>query len=297
MSILNSPLKEWSSYEDIKLHMENGSGAVQLSGCIDAAKAYLIQGLSSKKTKLIVTFNEQRAKELLEDFKVFEKNVFYYPAKDVLFYQADIRGNILTSQRLSTLKAMQENPDCTVITTFDALMDRLIPFEELQNGIKEFKVGNTISLNDITKELISMGYERRFQVEAVGEFALRGGILDIFPLSEDAPIRIELWDDEIDSIRSFDVESQRSIEQLSSVLVYPATEVILDEERIERGLGLIEKEAKELYEKFRGEFKTEESFRLKSMVEELREGLETRTNLIQAESFLTYFDDRNMNIL
>ena len=76
MSILNSPLKEWSSYEDIKLHMENGSGAVQLSGCIDAAKAYLIQGLSSKKTKLIVTFNEQRAKELLEDFKVFEKNVF-----------------------------------------------------------------------------------------------------------------------------------------------------------------------------------------------------------------------------
>ncbi len=296
MSILSSPLTEWSNYEDLKSHIEKGEGALQIAGCIDSAKAYLMQGLSSER-RLVITFTEQRAKELLEDFKVFEKNVYYYPAKDVLFYQADIRGNVLTSQRLSTIKMMQENPECTIITTFDALMDRLISPEELQAGVKEFQVGKTITLNKVAKELVAMGYEKQFQVETAGDFALRGGILDIFPLSEESPIRIELWDDEIDSIRSFDVESQRSIQQMDQAVVYPATEVILSEDCIEKGLKKIKKEAEILCEKFRKEFKTEEGFRIKSMVEELEEGLTTGTDLVAAESFLTYFYENTVTFL
>lgn len=82
-----------------------------------------------------------------------------------------------------------------------------------------------------------MGYESASQVETAGEFAIRGGIIDIFPLTEENPYRIELWDDEIDSIRSFDVESQRSIENLESIEIYPAAELILTEQEKQEGLN------------------------------------------------------------
>ncbi|MCR4956422.1 MAG: transcription-repair coupling factor [Lachnospiraceae bacterium] len=289
MSILNEPLKQWSGYEAIEKHLVSGEGAIQITGCIDAAKSYVMQGITTNQTMLVVTFSEQKAKELLEDMKVYKKNVYYYPAKDVLFYQADIRGNVLTGQRLSTLKAMKEESECVVITTFDALMDRLVLPEELYGYVQTFHPGDTIQLNKVTKDLVAMGYEKNYQAESVGQFALRGGILDIFPLSEDAPIRIELWDDEIDSIRSFDVESQRSIETLEQVVIYPAREMILSNDRAEKGLKSIKKDGKAISEKFRKEFKTEESYRVKSMVESLEEGIKNGTQLIGAESYLTYF--------
>ena len=96
-----------------------------------------------------------------------------------------------------------------------------------------------------------MGYERAAQVEASGQFSVRGGIIDIFPLTEENPWRIELWGDEIDSIRSFDAESQRSIENLEEISVYPAAELILSRRQIEEGIREIEKEAGECIKKFR----------------------------------------------
>ena len=83
-------------------------------------------------------------------------------------------------------------------------------------------------LEELKKTLVSLGYERMGQVEGEGQFAIRGGILDIFPLTEETPVRVELWGDEVDSIRSFDVESQRSIENLEELVIYPATEVPAD---------------------------------------------------------------------
>ncbi|MBE5905708.1 MAG: transcription-repair coupling factor [Lachnospiraceae bacterium] len=297
MRFLNKPLLEWGNYEAVQQHIQKQTGTIQISGCMDAAKAYLISGLDAAKNRLVVTFHEQKAKELLEDFKVFDENVYYYPAKDVLFYQADIRGNLLTSERLCVLKAMKEQERCTVITTFDALLDRLMPPEELYRAVLSFKVGESVSLSEVTAELVSMGYEKNYQVEGVGEFAVRGGILDIFPLSEDAPIRIEFWGDEIDSIRSFDVESQRSMEQMQETLVYPATELILTKERLEAGLSKIKKETEVREEKFRKNMNTEEAFRLRSMVEALSEGLENGTDMVSAGSFLTYFYEDTVTFL
>ncbi|MGN0169417.1 MAG: transcription-repair coupling factor [Lachnospiraceae bacterium] len=297
MSILKSPLQNWSSYEEVQQHIDSGSGAIQIFGCIDAAKAYTIQALTAGKTRLIVTFSEQKAKELLEDYRLYDKRALYYPAKDVLFYQADIRGNLLTCQRLSVLKAIQEREECTIITTFDALMDRLVLPEDLYRSVEVFRVGSVLNLDEITRKLVLMGYEKNYQVESAGQFALRGGILDIFPLSEESPVRIELWDDEIDSIRSFDAESQRSIEQLTEVAVYPATEVVLTESRMQQGLGRMKEEALRLSDGFRKEFKTEEAYRIKSLAESLEEGLTAGTDIIQAESFLTYFYEKTGTFL
>lgn len=296
MSMFERTLTEWGNFEAVEKHRDQ-SGVVQVSGCMDAAKAYLMQGVSGTKQKLVVTFSEQRAKELAEDLKVFEDAVYYYPAKDVLFYQADIRGNLLTSERLSVLKAMAEGEALTVVTTFDALLDRLVMPEELYSQVKRLEVGAPLELSRIARELVAMGYEKNPQVEGVGEFAIRGGILDVFPLSEDAPIRIELWGDEIDSIRSFDVQSQRSIENLDAVTIYPATEMALDEERRDRGLKKIEKEAALRVTKLREAMKTEEAYRLSSMVEVLKDGLVDGLDMASAGSFLTYFYENTVTFV
>ena len=96
-----------------------------------------------------------------------------------------------------------------------------------------------------------MGYVRGYQVEAAGEFAVRGGILDIYPFTEENPLRMELWGDEVDSLRNFDVESQRMIENLDEITVYPACEFILSGEMREKGIQKLRAESKKVQEQFR----------------------------------------------
>ena len=290
MSVLETPIKELKDYEEIKKHLTSGRGVIQLSGCIDAIKPYLIQGLSQGgAVKLLVTFSEQKAKELVEDYKVFDKNVVYYPAKDVLFYQADIRGNLLTRERLSVIKQLRTTPGLTVVTTFDSLMDRLLLPEILYSHVLEIHSGDTLDMNQLPVQLVEMGYVKRAQVDTPGQFAVRGGIIDIFPLSEDVPVRIELWDDEVDSIRSFDAESQRSIETLDEVEIYPATEIIMSKEVLKKGLSGIWADGERIKKEFYDRGKPEEAYRIKQAVEELEEALVHGLEYTSAESFLTYF--------
>ena len=93
----------------------------------------------------------------------------------------------------------------------------------------QIAVGDTLDFTELQEELVSMGYEREAEIAGPGQFAVRGGILDLYPLTEEFPIRVELWGDEVDSIRSFDVESQRSIENLQSAVIYPAAELELEQ--------------------------------------------------------------------
>ena len=183
---------------------------------------------------------------MLEEYRFFDKNVAYYPAKDILFYQSDIRGNVLTSERINALKMMAEEKECTIITTFDGLMNPMPAPEKFIQAVKKISVGDTVELNGLTRHLVELGYEKNYQAETMGEFSVRGGIIDIFPLTEETPFRIELWGDEVDSIRSFDPESQRSIENLEEIYIYPACELVLTEEELRNGVARIQKEAEKL---------------------------------------------------
>ena len=95
MKTFVEPLQSLSGFEDMIKTAEN-KGLISITGCIDQQKPHLIYGFGDRKNKLIVTANEQRARELYDDYRFFDKNVVYYPAKDVLFYQSDLRGNLLT---------------------------------------------------------------------------------------------------------------------------------------------------------------------------------------------------------
>ncbi|MBQ9580371.1 MAG: transcription-repair coupling factor, partial [Lachnospiraceae bacterium] len=214
MGIFGNPLKNLLSYEIIEQRRKKTGGLIQLSGSIDAVKPCLVNGLSTKKNRLLITYSEIKARELLDEYRMYDREVMYYPAKDVLFYQADVRGNLLTTNRLSVLKRMNEDKGLTIITTFDALMDCLIEPDEFYEYVITVASGEDIDVEDFKRKLVSMGYEKNYQVERPGDFAIRGGIIDIYPISEELPYRIELWDTQVDSIRRFDIESQRSVEDL-----------------------------------------------------------------------------------
>lgn len=293
MKSFTEPLLGLKEYVELKTQLKKGKKEVlQVSGCIDAQKPHFMYSLLQEgESAILVTSQEQNAKEFYESYRFFDRRTVYYPARDVLFYQSDIRGNLLTAQRLTAIKAILEQPSVTVITTFDALMDRLAPREEVEKAILTCCLGDVLDMEAMKARLVQMGYERNYQAESAGQFAVRGGILDIFPLTEENPYRIELWGDEIDSMRSFDPESQRSIENLERVRIYPACEVSLFPERIEEGLQRLQEDGETLYQAFRKEMKTEEAYRIKTMVDSLSEEIRELGYSGSLDSLLTYFLD------
>ena len=298
MKTVTEALKDWADYERLQNLLKKETGIFQISGCVDAGKAHMVYNLSNGfPKKIIATFSEQKAKELYEDCRFFDKNTVYYPAKDILFYQSDLRGNQLTKERVNAIKVLLEEEEVTLITTFDGLMNRLMGLEKFREFVEYLEVGDTLNLDKFSKKLTAMGYEKNYQVESNGQFAIRGGILDIYPLTEENPYRIELWGDEIDSIRSFAPDSQRSIENLERISIYPASEVIFDEETKKQGLKKIEKDGQKLYKKYRESMMTEEAHRVETMVKTLREEVEELGILAGTESYLDYFEAETVSLL
>ena len=174
---------------------------------------------------LVLTYNEIRAKELCEDAAAFlSLSPSLYPARDLLFWGADVEGSLLARERMQILRRLLEQDGTFTVTTADALLDRLASPGYLRKNVIRLKAGGVHDLSALTQQLVRLGFVRAEVVEMPGEFAVRGGILDLYPLTEENPLRVEFWDDEIDAIRSFDPVSQRSIENLEEIAVYPAAE-------------------------------------------------------------------------
>lgn len=225
MKAFSQPLQNLAEYEEIKRSLTQGQGIVQISGCMDSQKAHFAYGLGNEgKYCLIIAADDQKAKDFYQDYKFYEPGALFYPGKDLLFYRTDIHGNQLIKERMKTVKALLESDGVTVITSINGCMDYLRPLHEIRESLLHFESDSLLDLDELKKKLVSMGYERTAQVEMSGQFSVRGGIVDIFPLTEENPWRIELWGDEVDSIRSFDVESQRSLENLDEITIYPAAE-------------------------------------------------------------------------
>ena len=226
MSIFANPLRDLEWYQELEKRAAAGKGPLHVTGLSDTAKAHFLTSLCEKERpwKLVVTYDEARARELLDDCRCFTERVWLYPARDLLFFAADIRGFEVSRERISIRRRMAEEPDGVVITTIDGLMDRLEEPDRFRNSVFVIDESDTVDLRRLSERLVALGYERTEEVDGIGQFSVRGGIIDIFPPTEDLPVRIELWDTDIDSIRSFDPESQRSVERLTQVEIYPARE-------------------------------------------------------------------------
>ena len=220
-----APLLELAEYETIQKKRREKQGLVQIAGCVTSQKTHMMYALGDGfDNKIIAVSSETKAKQIYEEYKFLDSNVYLYPAKDLLFYQADLRGKYLIKRRMEVFQALMEQQGVTVVTTFDGFMDALIPLGEMKRRVASVKLGDVVDFEELKTDMVRLGYDREEQIEGPGQFAVRGGIMDIYPLTEEVPIRIELWGDEVDSIRTFDVESQRSIENLQEIRIYPASD-------------------------------------------------------------------------
>ena len=233
MKAFLTPLQGLAEFEQIKEKSKTNKGILQVSGCMESQKSHLMYGLSGiAPYRLILAEDERRAREIYEDYRFYDRKVYSYPAKDLLFFQADIHGNLLIRQRMKVIKALLEEKELTVVTSIDGCMDFLESLEKIKEQLIHYESDSTVDTEQLKNQLVALGYERVGQVEMPGQFSVRGGIVDIYCLTEENPWRIELWGDEIDSIRSFDPESQRSLENLEEITIYPAVEHIGDKDMV-----------------------------------------------------------------
>ncbi|MDO5833564.1 MAG: transcription-repair coupling factor [Lachnospiraceae bacterium] len=235
-----NPFLKNESYQALQQALTDGVGPLAVTGTVDPVKAQLLVSLQhSRKTgarsvaksgngkrpwKLLVVKDEATGKRFVRDIHAFSEQAWYYPAKDFLFYQADTQGTLITRQRVEVLKHIMEDDGGVVVASIDALMDRVLGRENFSESVLTVEPGMTMEMEALSTKLSRLGYERVVEVDAMGEYSIRGGIVDVYPFTSENPVRIEFWDTEVDGIRTFDAETQRSIDTLDSVEIYPASD-------------------------------------------------------------------------
>ena len=298
MKTLSNPLLKFDTYIDIKTAMSQQAYPIVLNGCVDSQKAHFIPNLGEDfPCRFVLTYKEEKAKELYQDLSFFDPNTVLYPSRDVLFYSADVHSNHIERQRMDILKKIVEGKPLTIVACLDVFMEKMIPFEEFKEHCLTIDFESIIDTDALKLKLSELGYENSGLVEAPGQFGIRGGIIDIFPLTEELPVRIELWGDEVDSIRSFDTETQRSVEKLDEVQVYPATEMILSRNKIGEAVRRMKEEYKKQEEAFKKRKRFAEKERLRKMTVRTEEELLSFGTAEGSEALLSYFYEKTVSFL
>lgn len=290
MGVLVQPLKRLKEYLDIEEAIKQKKFPLAVTGCVDSQKGHFVANLGeSAACRLVVTWKEEKAREIYEDLSFFDRHALHYPSKDILFYSADVHSNHTVAQRMKVLKKLMEGQPLTIVLCFDVLMEKMMPKEEFWGQCLTLDYSSLIDTDALRIRLVEMGYVSNGLVESPGEFSIRGDIVDIFPLTEESPVRLELWGEEVDSLRSFDVESQRSIENLDSIRIYPASEIILPQEKIPGALRQMKEEYAQQEKVFKAGKKRQEKERLRRMVKSTEDELYALGTAAGSETLLSYF--------
>ncbi len=278
--------------------LKDGKLPVNIWGLTRCSRPLFMEALRAENTfSLVVTYDRARADKLYKDYGFYDKDVYLYPAKDALFYYADVHGNLTSTRRLEILKRIYKNERTVIITTIDGLMDRLPDMKYFRNHAFVLSVGQETELEKIKNDLVMLGYENVPVVESRGQFSARGGILDIYPLTEECPCRVEFFGDEVESIRYFDENTQRSIENCESIEIFPSSEYVLSLARKRRGIDAIEAECEKVAESFKKSFQTESYARIKSYVNHIKDEVMEYNSTSGLDSFVTYFFSDTVSFL
>lgn len=230
MNTIIGELGKSNKFVDLSNQIENKKSPISISGLTDVGMVELLSAINqyNKKPILLITYNEIQAKQILEIIENFEKEkAVLFPKKEIVTYDFVAESKDLPYERIETLNKIKDKKNLIVVTTIEALMQKLPPKEILFKNILEFKVGDIYNLEELKKTLVNLGYSRCEFIEGRGQFSVRGGIVDI-SINETLGVRIEFWGDEVDSIRNFNITSQRSINTLDKIKIYPAHEFVLD---------------------------------------------------------------------
>lgn len=217
---------------------------INVSGVSDRSAAPIIANIASKEKEqnLVIVSSNARAQVLAEDLSFFtNKSIYILPGDDFVFLKFDARSNEQLIERLKVLKALRGDENALIIAPVSGAIKKMIPHREFENRSFRITRGEELPLDTIKENLVAMGYERRQMVDGPGQFSIRGGIVDIFTPDGEDPYRVELFDNEIDSVRTFDIDTQRSKENLKFAEIDPAQQIIIDEDLFQKAAAKIEK--------------------------------------------------------
>ncbi len=289
MNAIISELIKLPKFQDyLQEIQEKHSPVISISGLSDVGKVQYIYATKEATNRpiCIVTYNEIQAKKLMEDLKYFAKEfetIYYFPKKEIATYDYILESKDLLYNRIDVLNKIEQNKAKIVVTTIEAMMQKMVAKATLYKEKLEMKVGKNYSLEELKQTLINLGYERSDLVEGKGQFSLRGDILDI-ALSEKEGVRVEFWGEEIDSIRKFNLSSQRSTDMIEKIEIMPAHELILEE-----ALPVVAKKIEEGNLDFNEEIEGKVNFR-KEYQQKLEEIKRQDIALIEANDYLSKID-------
>ncbi|WP_391118843.1 transcription-repair coupling factor [Psychrobacillus sp. L3] len=235
MELLSNLLMDDTHMQKLVKELERGQDQQLITGLSGSARALFIKMLYSARRKavLIITPNLLHAQKLTEDLVklVGDDLVRLYPADELIAADISVTSPELRAQRIETLDHMLTKRNGVYIVPVAGLKKHMPTVTDWKQSTVSIAEGEEVELEVLLQNLVNMGYVRQPMVTAPGEFALRGGIVDIYPLYLEHPIRIELFDTEIDSIRTFSAEDQRSLDKLKEIRILPATEYVLTESK------------------------------------------------------------------
>ena len=233
MNFLVKTLKENKKFQELTKQISK-TGPIAISGLVDVEKLHILTGIfnETKRPMVLVTYNEIQARKLYQDLKKLIKQTYFFPKKEITSYDYVARSKEIEYKRIDVLNKMylakKQKEPIIIVTTIEAVMQKMVAKDTLYQNVIDFEIGKTYLLDGIKEKLVGLGYERSDLIENKGQFSIRGGIVDV-GLSEKIGVRIEFWGDEVDSIRFFQISSQRSTEMLKEITIFPAHELIVQD--------------------------------------------------------------------
>ena len=270
MKFFTETFTELSDWQRVKNAVSSGELPVCVTGLslIHKAQFALTASEEFPSPLLLLTGSESEAMKLCADINAMagETVALHFPAKEMLFTSAESKSEEYEHERLHVLSAILQNQVKIIASGIEAVLQPTIPPEMLNSTQFTLNQGDSVNFSDLIQKLLHSGYLRCETVEGKGQFAVRGAILDIFPVQMSQPVRMELWDDEIDTIAFFETDSQRRTETIPSVTISPASELLFNADELKQKISA-------LSAKIRGKYKESIQENLQHDVERLTSGL------------------------
>ncbi|WP_130808093.1 transcription-repair coupling factor [Senegalia massiliensis] len=300
MNVFKEQLNNLASYNELIKNLKNKLSPISLHGLSKENISHIAYAVKEdlKGQVLIITYDELRAKSIIEDLALFDaQNSEIYPARQLVFYDFDAVSHDISNQRLKVLDRLINEENIIVVASIESILNRVMKKDIFKKYKKEINFGDSLNLDEIINSLIVQGYERVDMIEGHGQFSVRGGIIDFFPTTNEYPFRVELFDDEVDSIRTFSLKDQRSIENFTVAKITPAKEIFIEEQFKESIKEKIKKELNSTLKKFKLNKEEQKAENLEEKFKYYIERIDSNLSIENLDIILPYMIENLSNII
>ncbi len=264
---------------------------INISGVSEARIAPVVAHITKEESQsIIIVPNIIRGQRLAGDLSFFvkDKKIMVLPEEEQVFLKYDARNQDRLIERMKVLKVLRTGEPVIVIAPISAAIKKITPHKTFEENVTKVNLGEEIEIEELREKLVSMGYEYSVMVDGHGQFSSRGGIIDIFTPDADYPYRIEFFGNEIDSIRTFNLDTQRSIENLKYIEIYPAQQIAASGDAFSKACALIAKEYEKQAKKVE-ETSPETADKLRKVSAQTCDYIENVSNMQLLENYVHYF--------